>query len=81
MISRSTITSNSSALPPASVEGEQEEKSDMLWTVQDIAQFAKCSLRHVGNLQRAGLPFVKLGRLTRFDPKAVVQWMGIRQAK
>jgi len=46
-----------------------------LWTVQDVARFARCSVRHVGNLKNAGLPYFKLGHLTRFDPKTVARWI------
>lgn len=54
---------------------ENQQADNQLWTVQDVAQFMKCSLRHVSNLQRAGLPFMKLGHLTRFDRTAVMRWI------
>lgn len=54
---------------------QSHQPENQLWTVKDVAAFLKCSLRHVGNLQRAGLPFIKLGHLTRFDPASLKRWM------
>lgn len=68
---------NTSSPEISSQQNQQPEPS--LWTVQDVARFVKCSVRHVGNLQLAGMPFVKLGHLTRFDPAAVKRWMGLHQ--
>jgi phage terminase Nu1 subunit (DNA packaging protein) len=62
----------------SSQQNHQPEQS--LWTVKDVARFVKCSVRHVGNLQRAGLPFIKLGYLTRFDSQVVKRWMGLKPA-
>ena len=42
--------------------------TDNLWTVDDVAAFLRCTVRHVHNLCRAGLPHVYVGRLLRFDP-------------
>lgn len=58
------------------ISGQQIQPSEPgLWTVQDVARFARCSVRHVGNMKNAGLPYIKLGHLTRFLPKVVMQWM------
>ncbi|HPA18249.1 MAG TPA: helix-turn-helix domain-containing protein [Verrucomicrobiae bacterium] len=46
-----------------------------LWKVRDVADYARCSPRTVGNLMVAGMPRIKLGRLVRFDPGAVMEWM------
>ena len=54
---------------------EVSQTENQLWTVQDVARFLKCSVRHVGNLQRMGLPFIKLRNLTRFDPVALKRWI------
>jgi excisionase family DNA binding protein len=45
-----------------------EEK---LWTVEEVATFLRCTVRHVHNLLRSGLPHLYLGRLLRFDPQEV----------
>ena len=58
-----------------------KQSSPELWTMRDVARFIKCSVRTVSNLQKAGLPFVKIGHLTRFDPPAVTKWMGLRQER
>lgn len=58
------------------ISSQQIQPSEpALWTVQDVARFAKCSIRHVTNLKNAGLPYIKLGHLTRFDSKTVMRWM------
>jgi hypothetical protein len=44
---------------------------DPLWTIDDVAAFLRCTVRHVHNLMPAGLPHVYLGRLLRFDPNEV----------
>lgn len=46
-----------------------------LWKVRDVAAYAQCSPRTVNNLMVAGLPFIKLGHLVRFEPEAVTAWM------
>lgn len=46
-----------------------------LWQVRDVAAYAGCSPRTVSNLIVAGMPRIKLGRLVRFDPTAVMEWM------
>ena len=42
-----------------------------LWTVDQVASYLACTVRHVHNLLRAGLPHLYLGRLLRFDPQEV----------
>lgn len=42
-----------------------------LWTIDQVAQFFRCTERHVHNLCRAGLPHLYIGRLLRFDPDEV----------
>ena len=44
---------------------------ERLWTIRDVAVFFGCTVRHVNNLQSAGLPYFYLGRLVRFDPAEV----------
>ena len=46
----------------------------VLWTVRDVADYARCSTRHVSNLRNQGLPFRKAGRLVRFNAEAVKRW-------
>jgi len=50
---------------------ETAAAAETLWTISDVAQFFGCTVRHVHNLQAAGLPYFHLGRLVRFDPTEV----------
>ncbi len=42
-----------------------------LWTIPEVARFLNCSPRHVNNLIRGGLPCTYIGRLVRFCPDRV----------
>ena len=42
-----------------------------LWTIDEVAAYLRCTVRHVHNLCRSGLPHLYLGRLLRFDPVEV----------
>lgn len=53
-----------------------QEASESLWTIEDVARYARCSLRHVTKLRELGLPHRKLGNLVRFSPKTVKAWLG-----
>ena len=46
-----------------------------LWTARHVARFARCSLRQVGYFRQAGLPFIKIGQLVRFQPHLVIGWL------
>lgn len=46
-----------------------------LWTIDDVARYARCSVRHVTTLRQQGLPYRKLGHLVRFNPEAVKRWL------
>ena len=48
---------------------------EILWTVADVARFFGCTPRHVVNLQANGLPHFYLGRLVRFDPAEVREYL------
>jgi len=48
--------------------------TDSLWTLADVARYARCSVRHVMNLRKHGLPYRKVGHLVRFSPEAVKRW-------
>jgi hypothetical protein len=43
--------------------------------VADVARFFGCTPRHVVNLQANGLPHFYLGRLVRFDPAEVREYL------
>jgi excisionase family DNA binding protein len=56
---------------PAQVEPPAENN---LWTIDDVARYARCSVRHVTTLREQGLPYRKLGHLVRFSSEAVKRW-------
>lgn len=68
-----TLPSNTpaSASPNAELPGPAEPA---LWTIDDVARYARCSVRHVTTLREQGLPYRKLGHLVRFSPEAVMRW-------
>jgi hypothetical protein len=45
--------------------------TEKLWNIGNVAAYFGCTVRHVHNLLRAGLPHLYLGRLLRFDPEEV----------
>ncbi len=61
---------------PKSTAKPENHASEALWTMQDVARYARCSLRHVSKLREQGLPYRKLGHLVRFKPEAVKAWLG-----
>lgn len=54
---------------------ETQPVPETLWTVSDVARFLGCTVRHVINLQANGLPYFYLGRLVRFDPAEVREFL------
>ncbi len=56
-------------------QAQSQPASPHLWTARDVARFTRCSLRQVGYLREEGLPFVRIGRLVRFDPPQVTAWL------
>ena len=46
-----------------------------LWTIPEVARFLNCSPRHVNNLIRGGLPCTYIGRLVRFCPDRVREFV------
>jgi hypothetical protein len=59
----------------AAASPETQETPETLWTVSDVAGFFGCTVRHVINLQANGLPHFYLGRLVRFDPAEVREYL------
>lgn len=53
---------------------ETSHATENLWTVDEVAAFFRCAVRHVHNLCRSGLPHMYVGRLLRFDPVEVRQY-------
>lgn len=49
--------------------------TEKLWTIDQVASYLGCTTRHVHNLLRAGLPHLYLGRLLRFDPQEIRDYL------
>lgn len=50
--------------------------SQSLWTVEDVARYLSCSTHSVRHyIVRHGLPVLHMGRLLRFDPSQVKDWL------
>ena len=46
------------------------------WTVEDVARELKVSQRHIYKLiSESRIPYFKLGRLVRFSPVRVSEWL------
>tara|TARA_B100000902_G_scaffold127275_1_gene126748 strand:- start:33 stop:293 length:261 start_codon:yes stop_codon:yes gene_type:complete len=54
---------------------KREATSAGLMNTKEIAQFIKLSPKQIGRLRNRGLPFLKIGKLVRFNPEAVLQWL------
>jgi len=55
------------------------ETDDEYWTRAQVAKLLKVSERHVTNLiERAGLPYVDLGGVTRFPHSELRRWLAER---
>ncbi len=46
------------------------------WSVEDVAKELQCSVRHIYQLVSADkIPYCKVGRLVRFSPVALSEWL------
>ena len=63
----------------AAASPETHGTPETLWTVSDVAGFFGCTARHVINLQANGLPHFYLGRLVRFDPAEVREYLKLNR--
>ena len=47
-----------------------------VWTVEDVARELKVSVRHIYRLTSENkIPFAKIGKLVRFDPTQIENWV------
>lgn len=52
------------------------EETNVLLTKKEVAKCLSCSVRNVDTLRKtAGLPYVLMGRLVRFRPSDIQEWM------
>jgi excisionase family DNA binding protein len=72
-----TSTAPASLVAPAaaSTSGAAAAPLAALWTIPEVARFLNCSPRHVNNLIRGGLPCTYIGRLVRFCPDRVREFV------
>jgi excisionase family DNA binding protein len=61
--------------PTSAFRTASPEAEPLLWSTADLANYMRCSERHVLALRHKGLPSIKLGHLIRFEPQAVRQWL------
>ena len=48
----------------------------LVWNVDDVARELECSVRHVRKLVSENkIPYLKIGRLVRFSPLRVREWL------
>lgn len=48
----------------------------VVWSVEDVARELKISIRHVYKLvSRDKIPYSKVGRLVRFSPVCICEWL------
>ncbi|RYZ93296.1 MAG: DNA-binding protein [Proteobacteria bacterium] len=51
-------------------------ENQFVWTVEDAAQELQCSVRHIRALVSDNrIPYGKIGRLVRFSPPRVREWL------
>lgn len=47
-----------------------------VWNVEDVASYLKCSVGHIYNLVcKKQIPYRKRGRLLRFIPQEIYDWV------
>ena len=50
--------------------------TEQLWTIEDVAEFCRVKVSVVRYwVQQREIPFIKLGKFYRFDPKEVKEWV------
>lgn len=48
----------------------------LVWSVEDVAKELSCSVRHVYKLISGDkIPYAKVGRLVRFSPVKISEWL------
>ncbi|HEY8271315.1 MAG TPA: excisionase family DNA-binding protein [Pseudobdellovibrionaceae bacterium] len=53
-----------------------EKTNKLVWTIDDVAKELSCSIRHVRKLvSKNRIPYLKVGRLVRFSPQRISEWL------
>ena len=51
-------------------------ENKLVWTVADVAKELNCSARHVRKMvSDDSIPYCKVGRLVRFSPQRISEWL------
>ncbi|TEB08617.1 Helix-turn-helix domain protein [Pelotomaculum schinkii] len=50
-------------------------------TIGELCEWLKISRRTTERWRKEGLPFIKQGRLVRFDKQVVVEWLKSKEVK
>ncbi|MEK6579732.1 MAG: helix-turn-helix domain-containing protein [Bdellovibrionota bacterium] len=62
--------------PPSRAEPIFENQEIKLLEITELAQFLSCTEKHIRNLVfRREIPFVKVGRLVRFNVGEIRSWL------
>ncbi|MBF0363830.1 MAG: helix-turn-helix domain-containing protein [Oligoflexia bacterium] len=58
-------------------EQDSEQLFDnKIWRVKDVADYLKCSIKHIYNLTSRGeIPFIKRGKFLFFIPTKIQNWI------
>ena len=49
-------------------------------TIEQVAEMLQVTRATIYNLQKKGLPFIKLGKNVRYDQEDVINWVKSKQA-
>ncbi len=52
-----------------------------LLTTKDLSRFLGCSERQIPRLQAEGMPAIRVGKLVRFNPSRVIDWLDYRDSR
>jgi len=57
-------------------QNEWKRPTGLVWTIEDVARELKVSVRHVYRLLAEDkIPHAKVGRLVRFSPSQIEEWI------
>jgi hypothetical protein len=57
------------------VQEERAHSGPVLMDKQGMAQHLGCSPAHIDHLRKKGLPSVSIGKVIRFEPDKVIEWL------
>ena len=54
---------------------QRAHSGPVLLDKQDMARHLSCSPAHIDHLRKKGLPSVSIGKVVRFEPAKVLEWL------